>query len=274
MSVVSGGASPQTGNGAPGRVNFGWLTEAWQLFTANAPLWIAAVVLGVVAPAVVFGSVFVFTNVVHHATGVHAGLPSGAVLGLQLLVSIYMVYIFGGIGKMAVKQVQGEPIVFQDIFRGGSVFPNMLLLMIVGQILYTAGLFLLFIGMVFAAAMLLPAYAMVADGKPVGEAIARSAKGMIRDRGIAMGFTFILLLILSIVITMPLFWLVSALAYRDVVGFDRPVENIDAILGIETPKPWEQSGAQTADFGFAGAKRVSLSGEPLDENDTTPPAKS
>jgi uncharacterized membrane protein len=280
---MSQGSSAPLGSGIQGRVNFGWLTDSWKLFGANAPLWISAVVISIFAPALFTAAVLLVSGLARHAAGVHASLPKGLTVGLEILEAIYLAFVLGGIGRMAVKQVTQEAITFRDLFSGAQTFGNMLLYMIVSWVLIGLGSLLLGVGGIFVAALLLPAFAMVSDGVPVPDAISRSVKAMLRDRGIATGFMFVLVFVLAIssallgiglLVTLPMYWLISALAYRDVVGIARPGESLDAILGIDNHTPWQQAESATAEFGYSqGSPRVSLTGEPIDDQNGTPPSR-
>jgi len=274
--------STGTPRGADGHVNFGWLGESWRLYTENAAVWVSAVIIAVFAPAVFAIAVLLLSNIAHHVAATNIGVDPGLRLGLSILDAIYSAFILGGVGQMAVKQVSGRPITFRDIFSGAPVFGNMLLFMIASSVLLSIGVAFIGIGSIFVGAMLLPAFAMVADGKPVGEAMALSFKAMLRDRGVAMAFVFVIALTLAVtsftiigpLITLPMCWLISALAYRDVVGIAQPAESIDAILGID-PAPASPAASPVAGtFGYSeGTPRVSLTGEPLEDQGGIPPAR-
>lgn len=275
--------STGTPRGADGHVNFGWLGESWRLFSENAAIWVSAVIIAVFAPLVFTGAVMFLSKFAHHATATNTGIDPGLQLGLGVLNAIYSAFILGGVGQMAVKQVSLRPITFRDIFSGAPVFGNMLLFTIASSVLLFIGVVpFIGIGSIFVAAMLLPAFAMVADGKPVGSVMALSFKSMLRDRGVAMAFIFVIALTLTVtsftvigpLITLPMCWLISALAYRDVVGIAQPAESIDAILGIDPASAASPATPIAGTFGYSeGAPRVSLTGEPLEDQGGVPPAR-
>ena len=70
MSVAYG--SPTGGYAPPGRVNFGWIGEAFELFKANAGVWIVSSVLLFVVPAIVggiIGGIYGASAALHPPTG-------------------------------------------------------------------------------------------------------------------------------------------------------------------------------------------------------------
>jgi hypothetical protein len=275
MSTVYGeNGLTGTGYTPPKRVNFGWLGEAFGLFRENAGLWIFATLIGVYAPIAFTMFVFIARGITAHVSHDAASLaqgialvPIGLRLGVSILDLVFSAYVWGGILRMAVKQVSGEPISFNDVFSGSRNFVNTFIYLLIAQILVQVGSLFVLIPGIFFAAMLLPGFALVASGESFGSAMSKSFAAMKNDRFQAMALVFGLGAIIALswlvfglgpLVTLPMAALISALAYRDMIGLPSSgnLESIEAILGIKTD-------ARPA---------VSLTGEPIDEptsNSTT-----
>ena len=290
----------------PGRVNFGWITESWQLFMANVGAWIVATLVLFALP-VLIGLVFygvmmasMFSGGFPGTPGYHppppgaypSGYPPGAspfpttpgapfpgapgtnpflvggfgrilvgelVAGLVLMV--YFAFFYGALFRMAVRQVRGLPIEIKDVFRGGQTFGRLLgasfllafgaygLEFVLALPLLIANHFhplspatllgtgvvlwlILFLLSLVVSGLLLPAYALMADGEGVFTALRRSIRGMKAQWLPAAGFVFVLGLLvyvseipcgLGLLATVPMVFLICALAYRDLVGMPNMV---------------------------------------------------
>lgn len=235
----SGGMAPSP----PGKVNFGWIGEAWNLFMANAVPWIVAVLVMALVPAlvgfiigIVIGGSAASTGGGYPSAGTSpfarspllgGGLPLGANLTIQIFSLVWRAFFSGGVYRMAVKQVRGEPISVSDVFSGGPLFLNMLLLNLVYGLGVGIGTLLCIIPGLLVAGLLFPAFALIADGDSLSTALTRSSNAMKQDMWSAAGFIFVMGLLvlvsaipcgLGLLATYPMFWLISALAYRDMVG--------------------------------------------------------
>ena len=250
-----------------GKVDFAWLFQAFKLFGSNAGLWISASLIAFGAPVVFTVFVYLLNRVSSKVGGVAGGtgLPHGVLFAVTLTDTLFSAFIAAGIATMAVKKVSGQPITGRDIFGGARIYPSFLLFSIVAQVLVSVGLALLILPGVFIAGLLLPAYAMIADGESVGAAIGKSMKAMWPDRFVAAGFVFVLGIVVSIGmpilgIGIPILLLVSALACRDMFGL-RSMRT--APTGPDT-LPWETADAQLR------TPSVSLTGEPIDNGSNAP----
>ncbi len=271
-----------------GQVSYAWISEAWRLFSLQMGPWIVATLL-LAAPLVVFYIVYyvwLLTLILPNGfappptppVGAN-GLPSGpltpgsaggpgavqmnaqmmkmfpALAGFGLAYFLWASYLYGGMFRMAVRQVRGLPLEMKDMFRGGPLLGRMLgatLLLILafyglealclGPLLAMIGLhgsapamiaagviggLLLFAAVFFAYGLLLPAFALMADGVPVMAALKRSLAAMKRQAGPAAGFVFVYGLLLyasqllcgiGMLATVPMLFLLCALAYRDMIG--------------------------------------------------------
>ena len=262
MSVMYGGAPGDAGYQPAGRVNFGWIGEAWRLFGLAAGVWVLGVLIyGLVSNLINGLIIHLFANPGYAAPpgpfggtmtqfGIQYGTNSnvtalGQALG-ALFAWIYGAFQAASLYHLAVKQVRREPVAFGDLFGGGPYFVNMLILNLITFVLYVAGFLVFCVGILAVGAFLLPASALVADGRSVGEALSQSFAGMKRDWLNAALFlvVFALLILASVIpcglglfVTVPMVYLVGVLACRDMVGMP----------GI---------GQTTPDYGAASAPGV------------------
>ncbi len=287
----------------PGRVSFGWITEAWQLFMANAGPWIVGVLAMVALPVLAFIVFYVilmasvFSSGFGQVPGGHApppGFPNGPTpfpmrpgspftpftlntlfaggfgrilvyeLVAGLVMTVYVAFFYGALFRMAVRQVRGLPLEIKDVFRGWPLFGRML-----GALFFLAfgayGLeFVLslpvlvvnhfrplhplttgtVIGLGIAAwivmfaltlalyGLLLPAFSLMADGDGLWTALRRSVRAMKAQWLPAAGFVFVMGLLVyaselacgvGLLATIPMVFLICALAYRDLVGMPNMV---------------------------------------------------
>ena len=285
----------------PGRVNFGWITEAWQLFMANAGPWIVGVLAMIALPVLGFVVFYVFMMVSAFSSsfgaypGAHSGAPPGFPPGATpfptrpgspfppftlntlfangfgrillyeyaagLVMTVYMTFFYGSLFRMAVRQVRGLPIEIKDVFRGWPLFGRMLgatFLLAFGAIGLEAVLGLpallvnhfhpirgsamigtavvwyvaCFALTLISYGLLLPVFSLMADGIGVITALRRSVKAMKGQWLPATGFVFILGLLVyasyvvcgvGLLATVPMVFLICALAYRDLVGMPNMV---------------------------------------------------
>lgn len=237
MSTFNSGASGGLAPRHPGRINYHWLAEAWALFAAQAGVWIGAtaMLLAVVAVGLVLlvGATFVLAAFAPASGSSRAILSSPAgwvwlvavsVITLALLYGAW--FITCGLHVMAVKQVRGEPIGFRDVFTGRSVFWRMVGFNVLFGFVFTVGTVLCVIPGLVLGGLLLPASSLVAEGESVSAAFSRSIDATKHDWLNATLLFIILQVILSLgmslgigfLVVMPLYWLVSALACRDLIG--------------------------------------------------------
>jgi len=272
---AAGGAQGAAAPGA-GRVDFGWITESWQFFMAHTGIWVVAT-LALVGPSLLFVLGF-------YAYILLAAFPGGfpphqpapgamppptpaiflpgnmgkvvtAEVGFVLFSLLYSAFLYGGMFRMAVRQVRGLALSYRDIFAGGPLFGRMLGAMFLlgfasyalqaiglgpGYVLLfrhastlatvltflVGGLAYLCIAAVLPG-LLLPAFALMADGVRVFPALRRSVRAMKGSWLPATGFVVVMGLLvyaseipclLGLLATIPMVFLVTALAYRDMAG--------------------------------------------------------
>ena len=288
MSVPTSGQYPAgeyPAGGYPGvyappakRVDFGWINEAWQFFMAHAGLWVVAVLalIGPFAVVAIAFYVYIIASMFPGGFPPHPPAPgavvpapappaifapgnTGRIITVEFAVlfvfSLYSAFLFGGMFRMAVRQVRGLAPTFRDIFAGGPLFWRMLGAMFLlyfasyaleaiglgpGYILvlrhastaatavtFVVGLVVWLCSSLALTALLLPAFPLMADGVRAFPALRRSAQAMKAHWLPAAGFVFVmgllyyvsqLLCFLGMLVTVPMIFLVTALAYRDLAG--------------------------------------------------------
>ena len=142
MSVLAQSSPPSL---STVRINFGWIKQAWTLFSAQSGLWVGAVLLSFLIGAVMFivfglptglfdGLQSVYYSVYLHKQAPPVPLPNptlefakGEVFGI--LVGGASMILSGGLYQMALRQIRGEPI---SVFGVFSAFPQSLPLFLVG----------------------------------------------------------------------------------------------------------------------------------------------
>lgn len=321
MSVAYGG--PSGGYAPPGRVNFGWIGEAFELFKSNVGVWIVATLMAFVPSIIggIIGAVIGATNAAHTIPGqppfgstpygsapfggqtnpFNNGIPIGANVGIEIFSVLYTAWLYGGIYQVAVKQVRGEAVSVSDIFTGGTLIWKMIGFNIVYGLAVGIGTLLCIVPGLLLSGLLFPGYALIADGETVGNAISRCIDAMKKDMWNAAAFVFVmgLLIAVSIIpcglglfVTVPMFFLTGALAYRDMIGMPgmaAPASPFGAppTPGY-TPGVWPPPPGQTPSFGQppsqnqpppfgqppASPPRRSLGGDDLDDNGNNPPRPS
>ncbi len=250
MSVNYGGppagGMPYGGGGAgyapPGKVNFGWISEAFSLFQANIGVWIVAGLLSLV-PFILAAIVGAIAGAGGAAAGAYSpdasnpgaafarsltgGLNPGVSLIIRVVSAIYTAWLYGGVYRTAVKQVRGEPISTADLFVGVPTMWSMLGYNIVYGFAVGIGSVLCLVPGLLALGLLFPGFALIADGESFGNALSRSIDGMKRDLWMAAAFGFVMILLIAVsaipcglglFVTVPVFYLTGALAYRDMIG--------------------------------------------------------
>lgn len=240
MSVPYGGQA----YGPPRQVNYGWIGESWSIVSQGIGVWIVAILMfGVVSFVIglIIGLAFHDPNYVapsggnSFASGFASGMASSedALTPLGKVVDWAFQWLFGSLTMtsyswMAVKSVKTGQLEFGDIFGGMGRFPQFLLLYPLMFIAVVVGMLALCIGLFVVMGLLLPAYALVADGENAGAAFAKSIQGMSSGWLQATGLTFVLSLIvlascipcgLGLFVTVPMMSVIGALAYRDMIGF-------------------------------------------------------
>jgi uncharacterized membrane protein len=318
MSVMYGGAPGGAGYQPAGRVNFGWIGESFELFKANIGVWIVAGLMSLVPVVISFiiGAAYGASAALHPSSSATptfggssgfggtnmftGGLPPGLSALIRIVSAVYTAWLYGGVYRTAVKQVRGEPISTGDIFSGGPLMLKMLGFNIVYGLAVGIGTLLCIVPGLLLAGLLIPGFALIADGETVGNAISRSIDAMKRDMWNAAAFALVIGLVviasailcgLGLFVTVPMFYLTGALAYRDMIGMPG-VNPAAPAYGTAAPGVWPpppnaepQAAPPPPQWGSTPPQypstppqqypsvppRQSLSGEPIDTPGQTPP---
>ncbi len=251
MNTIYGETGPPN---PPRKVNFGWISESWRLFSSGKATWIASIIAVFALPVFVllfFGSIIGGAGAMSRGHALR--YPLWMSLGLPVFFLLYFAFFYGGLYRMGVMQVRGQIISIVDFFSGGRVFLRMLGLMVIYSVAVGIGLFLFVIPGLMIAALLLPSFALVADGIPVGAALSQSIKAMVRDLGSAIGLVFVFTLLymlsalpcgLGLFVTVPMMFLLSALVYRDMIGIPNMVTPAGPTYGSPQSGVWPPPPSQ------------------------------
>ena len=228
------------------KVNFGWIGESWEVYRAN---WVSWLILYLSSGAVCIAiflicGAFLPGGFTSSKPGTNTDdSPSELVMQLGMNAVQFLVLICSA--DLALRQVKGEIVSSGDVFRGLNRFWPMLLFGLLFGVALLTGFTALCIGIYFAFGLLLPGYALVADGYSPITAFSKSIDSMKGDWLNAALFCFVFSMInwFGTVLTCgiggmalnPMMIILSALAYRDMIGIPLPNGN---------SQPWTQGFPQ------------------------------
>lgn len=227
-------------------------------------------------------------------------------IGFGLVYMLWSAYLYGGLFRMAVHQVRGLPIEMRDVFRGGPLFGRMLgAILLLGLSAYglealcvapvgllawrhgptaalvvsgVLGCVLLIVLLLAMYGLLLPMFALMADGDGVITALKRSVRGMKSRWAAAAGFVVVLGLLVyaseipcgvGLLATIPMVFLICALAYRDMIGMPNMVPPPAPYYSPTPPGVWPPAPSTWPPPPQASASPPlrSLSGDLLDRSE-------
>lgn len=247
----------------PRKVRFEWISESWQLYAARWGTWLPTALVYLIITVGIQLSV-------EYQLGMFDGVKAAIVASrmqaaghpmappvvkppdLETNLIAYAVsyvlsaFFAGGLMRMAIRELRGEPISLAGLFGGGGIFLPILILSLILSIpimclvlwdtaliaklgiIVTIALWCA-VGLVslIAFALLWPAIGPIADGDGLGAALGRSLRAMKQDWLMAVLYTLVfgVLFCLSLVpcylgllITVPMLYLSGALCYRDMIG--------------------------------------------------------
>lgn len=129
----------------PARIDFGWLGQAWTLFSAQAGVWIGALLLWFLLEAVLWvllaipTGVLASTRAIYTVLFTHPGTPPRPSVSpyqdfaqtelFSILLAGLGAIFAGGLYRMALRQIRGEPVSVGSLF---SALPRSLPLFLVG----------------------------------------------------------------------------------------------------------------------------------------------
>jgi hypothetical protein len=253
--------------GPPRKVSFGWIGESWRFFSQTAGVWIVAVLIAAAVPLIIGGIIGGIVGASRVSSPVPipnfpasqgpfgslsplalgGGLPIGINIAIRLFSWAWTSFFYGGVYQMAVKQVRGEQIAFSDIFSGGPLFIPMLTFSLIYGILVGVGTLFCIVPGLLVAGLFLPGYALIADGiTSIGDVFTRCTEAMKADIWNAALFVFVMGLLilvsaipcgLGLFVTLPMYWIISALAARDMAGMSGGGMPPPDPYGYQTPSP-------------------------------------
>ena len=238
------------------KVNFGWFKEAYAIFKQDAGRWewlvflfglfgrVISLLISVAFPRVspMGVALNVFTQINYPSS--EANLLSG------VFYAFYFPLEVASLSYLALQAARGHRMSGFSAFAGVKNYLPILLLWWVLSLASTAGVLLFVIGVFLPWALLLPAVTLIADGYTVSDAISRSVAVMKQDWLRALGFVIVYSLMtlatifscgLALFITVPMGFIISALAYRDLIGIPDMAASITAeappVAGQWPPPP-------------------------------------
>ena len=242
-----------------GRVRFEWIEEAWRCYRAAPGVWILTVTVAGLINFAVFIACNIAFGLWSHISVVlqivlrslSSGDTSSAVSALapldslnrlpgywatQLVGLVVAAYLYAGLQRMANDQVRGKQISSAMMFSGGVVFDQYLIYTLIASIVDYVNMatpndslvshVLGFVG-VLVYILVVPGYAMVADGVAAIPAIRASAIAAWRNLPMGIAFYLVFLAIvgisaipcgLGLTVTTPMITIIFSLAYRDLIG--------------------------------------------------------
>ena len=263
------------------RVNFGWLTEAFDLFKQQPVVWIVSTLVCGFGPYILN---MVVTLISEYATGaVNYATP---VTNINQLGSMYvrliptfiistlvymgcLSFLGSGLLRIAIRQVQGQLVDVGDLFKGWPstmrmfglgmimqvvswimVIPFVILVMdeikgnpsVLRICLLIGAYVLILLVLGTLSGLVMPAFALIADGEKVFRAVSRSLAAMKHDwiRASLLLFLYGIINFLSVftcglgyLVTIPMGALMLAIVYRDMLEMPPPPD----VYAQYTPPP-------------------------------------
>ncbi len=235
--AVSGGGPTSPGYSPRPQIRFDVIGEAWRLFQQQMGTWIVAVLVVVVcyvAVAIVFGVLGAGMSIGAGQLGPRGAAGAAAFQGtagalrmLQSAINLIIQYFFmGGLVRMALRQIRGEPIAVGDIFTVTDVIGPLAVAAILVTLAQYVAICALCIGFFIVGGLLMFTVPLVVDRRMSAvEAMGESWNALKGDIIMATLFFFVVQIVFPIVgacaccigylFLFPLVPLSTALLYRD-----------------------------------------------------------
>jgi len=136
MAAAGGGGPTPFGYGQTPKIRFEVISEAWQLFSQQMATWVLAClvfVLAIIIPEGIMFGIMMASGVMGGLAGDHGGgaiivlgMGVGMIVG-GLLMAVVISVIMGGLYRMAIKQVRGEPIELKDVWSVTDVWMQLVI---------------------------------------------------------------------------------------------------------------------------------------------------
>ncbi len=213
------------------RIRFEVIGEAWQLFQQQMGTWILASLISMAVMACVIGPFYIFifaaafaTARAGHQPGAFAAGPIPSLL-FDVIIMFVVNFLLGGMYRMALKQIRGEPISAGDIFSAVDVIGNLAAAAFLIPIATWFGIFGCCIGIFVVAGLLMFTIPLVVDRRVNAvEAMGASWNALKGEWAMAAVFYFVISIVgsigwvgccVGILFTYPLIPLSIGLLYRD-----------------------------------------------------------
>ncbi len=236
MAASMGGGPPYSGYGQQPKIRFEIIGEAWQLFTQQMGTWVMGILVmfaGIIIPTIfvtigLMGSGLLASGTRSEAGQATAGIGMLLVMVLGMLLMGAIVFlIMGGLFRMAVKQVRGLPIQVSDVWSVTDVFWKLVGAgFLMGLAVSVSALFCYLPAFIVGGLLMLTIPLIVDQKMGVMDAMTRSWNTLKQEWLMAAVLYFVLSLIgsagiilvyIGMLFTYPLFFLGTALVYRDFI---------------------------------------------------------
>lgn len=232
-----------------------WFTEGWNMFAERWQVWVAQTLILLAATVLPFMVMYFgfIAVLVASSNGDRPPEPPPAFivlfLGFYLVIILAAAFISAGMHHTAFRQLRGEEVRVTDVFRGGPYF----LKIIVMYLLFSLAMMIIITPVMIVSALLLPLLILVIPAMFVVSFLAQGlmyfASSLIVERGYGPvqalsesfsilrpqmwmfgAFAFVLNLMatagmyacgVGMLITWPLWYTITAVAYRDCLGVTR-----------------------------------------------------
>lgn len=262
------------------KVNYGWISESWALFQKKPDVWILATLAQYLPYILLYGVALLFGFIgaggrvavspyadPRASEGMNTGLLFGMIVAFipAFLLNCRLNY---ATSIMANKQVQGESIIFSDIFKSGPGMWPLLGLGVIWAILFFVSALLFYLPVLLLIALTLPCSALVVAGVGPVEALQRSVAAMKTDWLNAVGVVLLFLLItvlsaipcgLGLLVTYPMANLLTSLACRDMIGLPAvPDASLSASqISVSPPATVPSTTSESQPSTFSGRPALS-----------------
>jgi hypothetical protein len=158
--------SPWGGDRRP-VVRLSAIGDAWGLFLQRWPVWVLATLIVLLCNSAVSGCVYSLFRVPHAAGagGFRVNLPPGGQVLQVVLSAVVNGFFLGGMFRMATRQVRGQSVGVEDLFRVTDVLPELIL----GSVLYALASFVAYMLCVvpglIVSALLMFTIPLIVDGR-------------------------------------------------------------------------------------------------------------
>lgn len=219
---------------ATSTVRWEWIGEGWNMFTQRWATWVVHMLVFVLVVAVVIAPVYIIAIASTFAAGAgeQPEAPPAiffvAMLILYPLLLLVIAFLMAGTYKTAMKQLRGEPTSLGDLFSGADCFLRVLgAIFMVAILAMIGGIFCIIPGLIVQGLCFYTIPLVVERRMGPLEAIQTSINATKKDWLMISVFALVVGIIASIggifcgigaLVTYPLFFTITAVAYRDVFG--------------------------------------------------------